>query len=695
MATFVKLGLTDSAFAWVKAFQLPIERFAAFRECTAGMRYIREKSRYLAPIDKIPQMLIRLRSAGFNTNVEGELVRTLQRFTAQQWADLKAAQERIERLDAEFHARTGNNLYDFQRNGAQWLATRRGALLADEMGLGKTLQTIAAIRASSPVIVCAPAVAKGVWLRELRKWRPHLRVSVLKGRTSFRWPKDGEVLITNFDILPDVHKPLSKGGCDDGWLPKVKCQGCATNVTVTGYTVKNTGQHKTGCDGFLPRIRCLGCADFLKEVPKQCTFTIDEAHNTKNTTALRKLRATAISEVVRNADGWAWALTATPLINEPKELWSVYSTVGIAQEAFGDWKEFVHLFRGQPLHYGGYEWGTPHAEVVERIRRVSLRRMRHEVLPDLPTKRWSEVVVDITDKKARKKCDEYIKSLGGQKTFEELVESGKLEFETMSSVRAALASAKIPAMLAMVKEFEEQKEPLVVFSAHRAPIDIFENRKGWRVITGDTPADERTEIEELFQAGKLRGVACTIKAGGVAITLTKAAIALFVDLAWSPADNAQAEDRICRIGQDRGCVIYILVSDHMLDARVTELLVKKRVLIEHSVDAASVVEDKNLANEFEAQIKRIQVEVASGRAVRRMAESDEEKSVLIALHTLLFGGESDQRLAASLAEEADMIGLSDSQWKLALDVAARGVEPGVSSSNEQRKAKQKAVKRAE
>jgi SNF2 family DNA or RNA helicase len=162
----------------------------------------------------------------------------------------------------------------------------------------------------------------------------------------------------------------------------------------------------------------------------------------------------------------------------------------------------------------------------------------------------------------------------------------------MSLVAKALAIAKIPAMLRMVEDFEEQEEPLVVFSAHRAPIDELEKRKGWGVITGDTSPEERSRLEARFQAGDLLGIGCTIRAGGVSITLTRACNALFVDREWTPALNSQAEDRTYRIGQDRPVLITTLVADHPLDLRVTELTTDKQVLIDASVDAARMQDEQ-------------------------------------------------------------------------------------------------------
>ena len=62
-------------------------------------------------------------------------------------------------------------LYPFQRQGAEWLMDQRGAILADDMGLGKTVQVIAAMRLlfnramlRSALIACPKGLAR---LRQL------------------------------------------------------------------------------------------------------------------------------------------------------------------------------------------------------------------------------------------------------------------------------------------------------------------------------------------------------------------------------------------------------------------------------------------------------------------------------------------------------------------------------------------------
>jgi SNF2 family DNA or RNA helicase len=218
--------------------------------------------------------------------------------------------------------------------------------------------------------------------------------------------------------------------------------------------------------------------------------------------------------------------------------------------------------------------------------------MREDVISDLPKKTWKEIPVDL-DYETRAICDrlyEEFKSSGIdiEKAIKEAIESKskKISIESWSKIRQALATAKIPSMISIIEDYEDQEEPLVVFSAHRSPIDFLNGRKGWAVITGDTPSDERSKIEKDFQSGKYKCLAGTIQAAGVAITLTRAAHALFVDLSPTPGLNAQAEDRLCRIGQNRGVLISTFVANHPIEKNIYKILRTKNEMIGFSVEMA-------------------------------------------------------------------------------------------------------------
>jgi superfamily II DNA/RNA helicase len=159
------------------------------------------------------------------------------------------------------------------------------------------------------------------------------------------------------------------------------------------------------------------------------------------------------------------------------------------------------------------------------------------------------------------------------------------DFKMFSKIRARLASDRIKALEELVEGFEDAGEPVVVFSAHRAPVEAMAKRDGWAVIMGDTPQKARQQAVEDFQSGVLKGIACTIKAGGTGITLTRASKMIFCDLEWNPALNMQAEDRIRRIGQKASSLQYIrLVSDHAMDLHVLNLLSEKTALINDAIE---------------------------------------------------------------------------------------------------------------
>jgi SNF2 family DNA or RNA helicase len=118
-------------------------------------------------------------------------------------------------------------------------------------------------------------------------------------------------------------------------------------------------------------------------------------------------------------------------------------------------------------------------------------------------------------------------------------------------------------------------------------------RAGWVAIIGGSTLD-RGQVQRDFQAGKYRGLAGTIGAASTALTLTLATRELFIDRAWVPADNDQAEDRAHRIGQTAGLIIVDLVAEHPIDRHVHILNHRKRGIIRASIGRVRGNRDVNL-----------------------------------------------------------------------------------------------------
>jgi SWI/SNF-related matrix-associated actin-dependent regulator 1 of chromatin subfamily A len=473
-------------------------------------------------------------------------------------------------------------LYGFQVEGVNWLSRREDALLGDDMGLGKTVQTLASLPAKGmgAVLAVVPAGLKYNWRDETNVWRPDYTPIVLDNKKNFRFPERGEIIIMNYEQLPDWLKPPSR--------------------TENNRRIRwNLYQPK------LNRFRQANRNLFPQAA--EVMLIVDEAHKVKNYKAQRSIKLTELVEMTRSV----WGLTGTPLDNKPEDLYGVLSTLGMAFKTFGSFANYCRLMNATKGRWGGIEWGTPKPEVPERLRRVMLRRLRHVVLPDLPKKTYTKLVVGGMSAKLRKQLDELWDEFGSQVEIAEALPP----FERFSEIRAALAKSRTKAMIEYVENAEEQDVPLVVFSAHLAPLDALLMREGWAVITGNTKPERRQEIVKEFQSGKLKGVGLTIAAGGVGLTLTRAWKALFVDLDWRVTSNTQAEDRIARIGQMSNCIEIIrMVSDHPMDLHVLNILVEKMRMIEATIEAeaqahpaAPVAGDAGETEEqFEARMKAIE-----------------------------------------------------------------------------------------
>jgi SWI/SNF-related matrix-associated actin-dependent regulator of chromatin subfamily A-like protein 1 len=503
-------------------------------------------------------------------------------------------------------------LYPFQIEGVNFLAHKTRALLGDDMGLGKSVQSLMAVPEYGRCLVICRAGLKYNWLDEINKWRPDLKPVILSGKNSFRWPNRGEVVITNTEILPVMFHTI----------PKNK---------------------KERIESYWSRLKIW--RDGLKAAcptAEDTTLILDEAHDYKNYDSQKSRK---VKEIVRLV-GKSIGLTGSPLTNRPEDLYGVFDVLGLAKETFGGGNtldKFKALFNAEEkiVNSRGNRttiYGKPQPIVPELLRRVMLRRTRNEVLPDLPNKTYTNLLVGDVDASLQRQLNELWEEWG---SFIE-IEDKLPPFEKFSEIRAKLARSRIPAMLEYIENAEEQDVPLVVFSAHLAPLDALLTRPGWAVISGDTLPEKRQQIVRAFQSGVLKGVAISIRAGGVGLTLTRAWKALFVDLAWVPGDNWQAEDRLCRIGQMSNKIeIVRMVSDHPLDLHVQNLLIDKIDTIRKAIDgmiAGNKVEvTGETEEEFQARMEKVfaaQEELAKHK--NEMAEADRKiiaKSKVGKIHT--------------------------------------------------------------
>jgi SNF2 family DNA or RNA helicase len=428
-------------------------------------------------------------------------------------------------LDAPSRTK-GWRLFWFQRDGVEWLRARRGsALLCDEMGIGKSCQVLRAARSLARLIVLCPAGLRHNWLLEIEEWRPDLRARLVSGEQIRAQPRrlvpgPGEVVIVSHDSLPDV------GAFDVA----------------------------------------LG----------DCEAIVDEAHALKDPSAERTQAARKLLRRV----GRVLLLTGTPVLGHPGELETLLDLAGLLR-AFGGRRGFRDAF-GAVLDAAGnvVDWTGPTGpEAIARLGRIMLRRRRADVLPKLAGKRIVEVrleapasLADYLDTQAAR-WREWSARHGNDP-------DALPPQHMLSSARAALARAKIPAAVEWVRSaLEQSDEALLVFSAHVDPIVEIATLPGCVAMLDSHTRGERQDLVRRFQAGEFRALCGTIALMGTGYTLTRASRELFVDRTWSPYLNDQAEDRAARIGQAALAVdVYRLLTDHPIERRLEEVTERKRAL---------------------------------------------------------------------------------------------------------------------
>lgn len=582
---------------------------------SAKGRYEASVNAQVCPIDRLHDALAALQRAGFAVDLDASLGESLRAVAQDAQAEVVAMSEAMAAALARVAA-AGQKLYPFQEDGVRWLAAAGDCLLADEMRLGKTLQVLAALPAGRGAVVVCPGVVKGNWLRECRLWRPDLQPVILSGRDSFRWPEQSllgpELIITNYQILP-------------------QSRDCV--IELARKRGKCGKKQRPGDDDL--KAMCPGERWYTEAAPEGCTLIADEAHALKagnKTQQGRRFRG--LSKLVRAASGTRKLLTGTPLVNRPPELWNVLEAADLGAIAYGGWDGLVYAFNGTKLKYG-MEWGTPRPEAAIGLQKVMLRRLRRDVIADLPAKTYQEILVEL-DAKLGKKLTAIMETveaaLGKSMATATLADLLKpMAFRYFSEISTALATAKLPAALEIVQEFEESEQPLVVFSMHRACVDVIGARPGWGKITGDETPAEKDAVQQAFQRGDLIGVAVTIKAGGIGIKLSRASCALMIDKAWTMADNEQAEDRLVDIVTKNAVTIISLVSEHPMDQRISVLLEVKRENIAASVDASAAAPQRR-SEDLIAERQQI-ADMVAGAVTLSAAKARGESNIPLAAVT--------------------------------------------------------------
>ena len=454
----------------------------------------------------------------------------------------------------------GGELRPFQRAGVQYALTQRRTFLADEQGLGKTVEALAALEADArayPAVVVCPASLKLTWEREAAHWLPGRRTAVVSGRSARGWERAGadgaDIVIVNYDIV----------------------------------------------DGHLERLAELGLRSAV----------FDESHYCKEPRARRTKACLALAAAVP-ADGLRLALTGTPILNRPKELVSQLRLIGRLGD-FGSGAAMTRRFRG--------------SEALERLHwhlraHCYVRRVKADVLPQLPPKRQVTIPVDLSNETeyrlAERNVVDWLRTQPLDLRELETRVAAALRNERLvqlNKLRQLAGRGKLAAALGWLSDFAESGEPLVVFADHvELQHELTARFPDAAHILGSDDTRARDAAVRSFQSPDgPQVIVCSLRAAGQGLTLTRASNVAFLELDWTPARLAQAEDRCHRIGQGSAVTAWYLVAPDTIDETMADLLAVKRTVIGavtdgHAVQEESMVEAvvRELRERVEAEERR-------------------------------------------------------------------------------------------
>lgn len=513
--------------------------FLAYRNtCRAGgATFDRAINANLVRLDLVPALCTALEGA-FQVKMDVKLVQAAKGRASAILEGQAQAQGRVAGLV--------DQPYPFQIEGIKALSSRVSFLLADEMRLGKTPQALLAIPDGYGGLVICPASLKKEWLKACRRWRPDLRPRVLE---RFELPEPGELLIINYERLP-----VSKREA----LVKVLKDAEVLMADAIG------GKR-------LDRI----------------VLIADEAHYLKASKSGRTQRFRELGRAIRKAGGRTWGLTGTPMSNTPMDLLNVLTAFDLLKESFGNYLRFCELMNGKKDYWGKWNFGAARPEAITALRRVMLRRTRKQVFPDLPVIAYEDVEVDVKAS-ARRASDLAREAMAAAGVDLQAVVEGRQSLggaqECVFTARRLLAEAKIPALIEIVERYIAEGQPLIVGSAHRAPIEALAAIPGCRMMIADA---DRSGLAEQFQAGEFCVIGGTIKIVAVGFMLARATHILLVDDEWTPDWHDQFVSRAWLIGKETGVLVKRLIAPDTVDQDHAAIISAKRTLIAGTVDKAA------------------------------------------------------------------------------------------------------------
>ena len=434
--------------------------------------------------------------------------------------------------------------YEYQREGIAYALQKKRCIMGDEPGLGKTAQAIGVLTISKafPALVICPASLKVNWQRELKKFGG-LNAVILNDDNRSTWQmfwdmklQNGrhaaEVFITNYESLRKF------------FVTKVKHEGRFTLKSVT--------------------------FDERKDLFR--TVIIDESHKCKTSSTQQSKFVQGIAA----GKEYVLELTGTPVVNNNIDLVQQLTIMDRLND-FGGYSKFM-------ARYCAGERKSSHLKELNYLLRKNcfFRRLKKDVLTQLPDKTRSYLVMDIDNRKeyrdAERDIIDYLKKYKDaddekiQKTIRGAI------MVKMGILKQISAKGKVQGAIDIIHNTIDGGQKLIVFCFLKEVVAALKREfRDAVTVTGDDNDKQKQWAVDRFQGDEnCRLIILNYRSGGTGLTLTAASNVLFVEFPWTYADCCQAEDRSHRNGQKNAVNCVYLLGKDTIDEYMYNLIQSKK-----------------------------------------------------------------------------------------------------------------------
>ena len=444
-------------------------------------------------------------------------------------------------------------LRDYQKYGYRWLKyvtdNSLGACLADDMGLGKTLQAIAL-------------------LAKIHEKKRRRSLVIMPKSLIYNWENE----IARFT-------PQLKIGVYYGINRDFKSLEDVQVILTTYGTVRNDIEN------------------LMKH--KFEIIVLDESQNIKNINS-----QTTKAVLLLNAKKRI-ALSGTPIENNLLELYSLFRFLNPSM--FGTVQMFTNNYI-VPIQK--YSDTSTIKELRKKIYPFLLRRVKKEVLKDLPDKIEKLIYVDMNDehRKYYEERREYFYSMleknntvnGEVDKFFVLQAINELRHIVSSPEiddRKIISSKKEVLMENIIEAIENGHKVLVfvnyLSSIERICESLKENKIKFLKMTGQTK-DRQSLVDKFQNDSRYKAFVMTLKTGGVGLNLVSADTIFIYDPWWNKTIENQAIDRAYRLGQDKTVFAYKMIMKNTIEEKILKLQEMKNKLLDDLISEDNLY-TKNLS----------------------------------------------------------------------------------------------------